>query len=103
MGRLSAIAGYAGPCFNVVVGADGYVDLFFVVPVELPKDHAEGAIGIALPALKYWSDVLAFAHTALGRALRSSQTMRPKPPEPSAPATPPSPEFAFLFALGLAA
>src|SRR6202035_1425454 len=59
MRRLSAIDGCPGAYCNTVCGADGYVELLLVIPVEVPKDHAEGSVGIALPPLKHWRDVLA--------------------------------------------
>jgi hypothetical protein len=42
-----------------VVGPDRNVDFLLVIPVHVPEDHVEAAIGIALPAFEDRDDVLA--------------------------------------------
>ena len=43
-----------------VVRTNGYVQRFLIVPVQIPEDHREGAIRIAMESLIGRLDVLAF-------------------------------------------
>src|SRR5262249_35985442 len=56
MRRLSAVKRCR---LTVVVGPDRDVELLLEVAIEVPEDHADGAVGRLLPALEDWRGVLA--------------------------------------------